>query len=126
MKVKVYHNVAVDDAGRHLGFLDGYRQGLPVTLVFTTDLPQCDDLDACEQLYQLLNVGDDPDFGTPDPSAVQYRARGNRSLSVGDVASIDGRFYACAGFGWERLDHQPSIVHETGVSGTNPIADEQG
>jgi len=126
MKARVYHNVAVDDAGRHLGFLDGYQPGQPVTLVFSTELPECHDLDACEQLYRLLNVGDDPDFGEPDPRATAYRARGNRSLSMGDVACIDGRFYACASSGWDRLDHMPSIVHETGVPGTAAIPDEQG
>jgi hypothetical protein len=117
----VYHNVALDDGGRHLGLLDGYQRGHPVTLVFITELPHTDDLDACGQLYQLLNVGDDPAFGVPDPRAVRYRARGNRSLSVGDVASIDRRFYVCTRLGWQRLDHRPSTVHETGVPGTTPI-----
>ncbi|GFJ84971.1 hypothetical protein [Phytohabitans houttuyneae] len=124
MKAEVYHNVAVDDGGRHLGLLDGYLPGHPVTLVFSTEIPECNDLDACEQLYRLLNVGHDPDFGEPDPRATQYRARGNRSLSMGDVACIDGRCYACARFGWQRLDHEPSIVHVTGIAGTTPIAEE--
>jgi len=124
MKARVYHNVAVDEVGRHLGFLDGYQPGHPVTLVFSTELPESDDLDACEQLYRLLNVGDDPNVGEPDPRATQYRARGNRSLSVGDVASIDGRFYACACFGWHQLDHEPSTVHVTDVAGTTPTTEE--
>jgi hypothetical protein len=55
---------------------------------------------------------------------VQYRARGNRSLSGGDVTCIDGRFYACARTGWQRLDHEPSIVPEAGVPGTTAIAEE--
>src|SRR5687768_794247 len=109
MKVRVYHNVAVDDAGRHIGLLDGYMLGHPVTLVFSTEAPACDDADACEQLYRLLNVGDYPDFGEPDPRAKAYRARGNRSLSMGDLVWLDGRFYACASSGWNRLDHTPSI-----------------
>jgi hypothetical protein len=44
MKAKAYHNVAAEDAGRHLGLIDGYQGGHPVTLVFTTDLPQAPDV----------------------------------------------------------------------------------
>src|SRR5690348_15190281 len=39
VKVTVYHNVAADDAGRHLGILDGYQPDHPVTPVFATELP---------------------------------------------------------------------------------------
>ncbi|HEY0697395.1 MAG TPA: hypothetical protein VGD43_06255 [Micromonospora sp.] len=40
-------------------------------------------------VYRLFNVGHDPQFGTPDPRAVVYRERGNRSLSVGDVVALN-------------------------------------
>ena len=121
MKVTVYHNVALDEAGRHLGILDGYQPDHPVTPVFTAELPDTDDVTACDELYRLLNGGDDPSFGTPDPRALAYRARGNRSLSIGDLARIDGRFYACAADGWEPVTAQPSIVHETEAHGSTPL-----
>jgi hypothetical protein len=39
---------------------------------------------ACEQAFELFDIGDDPNFGPPDKRAIEYRRRGNRSLSVGD------------------------------------------
>lgn len=122
MNAKVYHNVARDDAGRHLGILDGYQPEHPVTLVFTTDLPPSDEMAACEELYRLLNVGDDPAFGQPDPRAEAYRRRGNRSLSMGDLVSLDGRFYACAEHGWKPLDTEPTVV-QARVPGTTPLSE---
>src|SRR5689334_19467441 len=113
MNVTVYHNVALDEAGRHLGMLDGYAPAHPVMPVFTAELPDSDDITACDQLYRLLNVGDDPDFGTPDIRALEYRMRGNRSMSVGDLARIDGRLYACAVDGWVPLTVEPTIVCQT-------------
>lgn len=61
--------------------------------------------DICEEVFRLLNVGDDPTFNEsgPDPRAVQYRMRGNRSLSVGDVIQIGVRWFACASSGWVPL-----------------------
>ena len=123
MKVTVYHNVALDHAGRHVGMLDGFQADHPVTPVFTAELPETADLAACDEMYRLLNIGDDPAFGTPDLRAQEYRMRGNRSLSVGDLARIEDRFYACARSGWLRLEAEPTITREARVPGTTPLRD---
>ena len=121
MKVTVYHNVALDGAGRHLGILDGYQAEHPVTPVFATDLPDADDITACDQLYRLLNVGEDPSLGDPDPRAVAYRQRGNRSMSIGDLVCIDGRFYACTEDGWQSFATEPTVVRQTQAHGSTPL-----
>lgn len=61
------------------------------------------DLCVANHAWMLFNVGDDPEFGKPDPRAVDYRKRGNRSLSIGDVVAVEGRFYQVTGNGWEPL-----------------------
>lgn len=101
MNVNVYHNVTVDPVGRPLGMLDGYREGHRLVLVtqFEMDGGAVDN-STLEEVFRLLNVGDDPEFGTPDPRAVAYRAAGNRSLSVGDVVQVDGEWFAVDRFGW--------------------------
>lgn len=123
MKVTVYHNVALDHAGRHLGWLDGFRAAHPVTPVFSAEVPDGPDLDVCDEVFRLLNIGDDPSFGQPDPRAQQYRMRGNRSMSVGDLTRIDGRFYACTDDGWQRVWAEPTITREARVPGTTPLRD---
>ncbi len=60
-------------------------------------------------MFELFNVGEDPAFGPPHPRGVDYRRCGNRSLSVGDVVAVDGRFYACASTGWAALKDRPLI-----------------
>lgn len=91
--VRIYHNIADDH-------FFGYQTGHPIVLVCTLRQAAASDEVILEQMFHLFNVGDDPDFGTPDPRAVEYRRRRNRSLSVGDVVDIAGRLYACAGTGW--------------------------
>ncbi|MBN1172641.1 MAG: hypothetical protein JXA67_10755 [Micromonosporaceae bacterium] len=103
--VRAYLNTTQDANGLPLGMLDGYQPGHELTLVFETTAPATDDdLTVCEQVFRLLNVGDDPEFGTPDPRALEYRFKGHRSLSVGDVVDVDGRYYACARFGFTAID----------------------
>lgn len=121
MKVTVYHNVALDDAGRHLGILDGYQPDHPVTPVLATELPEGDAIAVCDELYRLLNIGDDPNFGAPDPRALEYRMRGNRSLSIGDLARLDGQFHALTADGWQPLAAEPTIVRETQAHGSTPL-----
>ena len=64
-------------------------------------------------VVMLLNVKEDPAFGPPDPRAVDYRLCRNRSLSVGDIVAVDGRFYACEPSGWQALQHAPRIDQRT-------------
>lgn len=100
--VRIYHNIALDRAGRHPGMLDGYVIGQPLVLVAQYDADEGRMVsDTLTKAYDLFNIGDDPAFGTPDPRAVAYRAAGNRSLSVGDVVQVGGRWFACARRGWE-------------------------
>ncbi|MEV0297081.1 hypothetical protein [Nocardia sp. NPDC050710] len=42
-----------------------------------------------------------------------YSAAGNRSLSVGDVVSIEDRYYQCEASGWTRLDTTPRLESST-------------
>lgn len=121
--VRAYHNIGADIDGRHVAFLDGYQAGDPVVCVFTAlaiGERYGSDLAACEDMFRLLNIGHDPDMGTPDLRAVDYRRRGNRSLSVGDVVAVDDRFYACAPVGFVPLASAPSVCVQTRY-GTTPL-----
>lgn len=93
MKITVAHN-----ANRY-AMADGHRPADATESVFEFDLdtsgvpapsPEVFTSAVLERVYFLLNVGDDPDFGTPHPAAVEYRRRHLRSLSVGDVVTLDG------------------------------------
>lgn len=117
--VRVFHN----NHRARGAFLRGWLPGQTVTEVFTyTALIEGDvhDHDLAEQAFELFNIGDDPDFGTPDPRAEDYRARGNRSLSTGDVLAIDGRFHSCDSSGWRELTESPEVEQIT-VPGTTPL-----
>lgn len=61
----------------------------------------------------------------PDPVALHYRDRGNRSLSIGDVVAIEDdhgvRWYGCAHLGWDQLTAAPSI-QALAQHGTTPVA----
>lgn len=114
MKVTVFHNIAKDDLGRPLGFF-GYETGHQMVQVFTFDADTSGHLAAAERAFHLFNVGDDPSYGIPSNIAVEYRARGLRSLSVGDVVVInDTTAYACASMGWTEIpDFAPRPVRRT-------------
>jgi hypothetical protein len=79
-KVRVYHNLDARFAP--------YRQGHRLALAYECEQASVLMTQAPYQLFDLFNIGDDPRFGTPDPRALAYRARGNRSLSVGDVLAL--------------------------------------
>ncbi|WP_370973915.1 hypothetical protein [Amycolatopsis sp. cg9] len=116
--VRVFHNNHAHDK-----FLRGYESGQTVTEVFTyTTRPQGDTHDhtLADEAFELFNIGDDPQFGTPDPRALDYRARRNRSLSIGDVLGIDGRFYSCDASGWRELPEAPPVKQIT-APGTTPL-----
>lgn len=122
--VTVYHNSQEDEHGRHVGMLDGYLHGhvlVPVAR-YTEDCIL--DVHACELAFHLFNVGDDPTFGTPDERAIEYRRRGNRSLSKGDVVCIqedgDTRWYACADE-WELLPEEPIVMVGHNGHGTTSL-----
>lgn len=56
-----------------------------------------EDTAVCEQAFEWFNVGE-------NSYAKEYRAKGNRSLSVGDVVVVDEQAYAVDSFGWTKLD----------------------
>lgn len=118
-RVRVFLNNAFGGS-----YLRGYQAGNTVTEVFAydeTDLDaEIDDLALAERAFELLNIGDDPSFGTPDQRAVDYRGRGNRSLSVGDVIAIDERFWSCDSVGWRELDEQP-VIQQRWEHGIAPL-----
>lgn len=110
--VNVFLNVARDPLGRATGMLYGYRAGDELRHVFRLPLvgAELDMPDAvlAERVFGLLNVGDDPAFGTPDDRALAYRLANLRSLSVGDVIELDNRWLAVAGRGFIPVE-QPHI-----------------
>lgn len=120
--VLVYHNVTMED-GRPIGMLDGYADGHTLSLVAVLDdMPVSRSTVATlEDVYRLFNVGDDPEFGVPDARALAYRARRNRSLSVGDVVYVGGEWHGCASFGWTRIN-PPTRFADAPVRGTTPLA----
>lgn len=116
--VRVFHNNHA-----HNALLYGYDDGQTVTEVFSyTTRPRSgtNDHTLAEEAFELFNIGDDPTYRAPDPRAVDYRARGNRSLSVGDVIAVDGRFHACDTVGWRELIGAPP-VQQTATPGTTPL-----
>lgn len=111
MRVTVFLNETKDEHGRNLGYF-GYEPNHVLRLAHTATVTEImggqiitwDDQRVLERVFHLLNVGDDPDFGTPHPVAIAYRAKRNRSLSVGDVVMIDGRVFTCADVGWQPIE----------------------
>lgn len=136
----VWHNIATDIDGRPLGMHDGFKPHHAVTPVMMIDLSatimtglpsgtpgdEGDALSAAEVIYALLNVGDDPSFGQPDPRALTYRARGNRSLSVGDVIQFtaDGavtEWWAVAVVGFTHVPTPESLAVGASAYGSHGI-----
>lgn len=110
MRVTVFLNETRDPEGRMVGYF-GYEPTHVLRLAHTATMAEVmpadvtwDDQRILDRMYHLLNVGDDPSFGEPHPVAVAYRAKRNRSLSVGDVVMLDGRIYVCASDGWEPIE----------------------
>jgi len=113
MRIRAFLNEERDEQGRPVGMLDGYASGHSLRLALDADQERDDpDLDVCEWMFWLLNVGDDPDYnnGVAQPLADEYRFHGNRSLSVGDVVAVDDEFYACGRVGWVRIDTPEGIT----------------
>lgn len=101
-QVRAFHNLD--------GRLGPYEHGHRLREVFTDTVPAGDEHEVCEDVYALLNIGDDPAFGTPDPRALEYRRRGHRSLSTGDAVAVDDTFYAVDGIGFTRTVQPPVLV----------------
>jgi hypothetical protein len=92
--VAIWHNLAVPD-----NFTVGWMPEHPMVKVFSYDIhaEQARDPDAVlEDAWVAFNVGD-------DSRAQQYRARGLRSLSKGDVVVVGEIAWACASTGWVQI-----------------------
>jgi hypothetical protein len=119
-RVTVFHNVS-----RH-AMLTGYERGDVLVPVATwTVRPWHDPGKTAEAAFALLNVGDDPAFGPPDPRAVEYRDRGNRSASVGDLVRVGNHWLAVAHAGFtEVVDWPAGFSLVPCWAGSNPLSDE--
>lgn len=116
MTVRVMHNIHEDPTRSHIPTMDGYRTTDELTTVAVWHFPNADALGLLERVFTLGNM--DPELITNDERgrdlATAYRARRNRSLSVGDVVTVDGTPYACQRFGWiqvpgEAVDTRRSV-----------------
>lgn len=113
--VSVFHNVFRDADGRGVGFL-GYAPSHPMTNVFTykgVARPGASVEAILENAFKMFNIGEE---GT----AAAYRARNLRSLSVGDIVSVDGTYFAIEPLGFRQLDAEP-IHKAVAYPGTTPI-----
>ena len=124
MHVTVYHNVARDEAGHHLGF-DGYQPGQPLVPVFTYNAELLDGglpelMLVAEKAFEAFNLSPDLLSGRQRELAASYRARLLRSLSVGDVLRLGDMALACDPVGFREV---PGELNEVRVSehGTHPI-----
>lgn len=128
--VRVFHNNHAPDS-----FVYGYQahryqvgsEEMPahtVTEVYWYTDHDSDDEHLAETAFRLFNVGDDPEFGEPDPRALEYRDRANRCLSKGDILAIEDdrgtRFYACGSFSWDLLD-APPVIDNREQHGSTPV-----
>ncbi|GAA2798971.1 hypothetical protein [Saccharopolyspora taberi] len=116
-RIRVFHNA------ERTAMLGGYTAGHAVVEVYAYDEPdvtaETTDVELADRAFELFNVGDDPDFGEVDHRAREYRDRRNRSLSVGDVVAVDGRFHACAAAGWRPI--APPQQARITQPGTTPL-----
>lgn len=55
---------------------------------------------ALEELFRIFNIDHPADF------------RGH-SLSVSDIVKLDNKYYFCQSFGWEEIENEEDVRHET-------------
>lgn len=108
VRVRILHNLATDELGRHLAWVNGWHPSHPMREVFTYDARVRPDpqgaLREADVAFEMFNVGDDPSFGEPSPIALQYRSLDLRSFSVGDVVVVgDLATLACRSVGWDQI-----------------------
>ena len=121
VRVEVFHNIGLYEGI----YVWTYEPHHPMTRVFAASVDATDfgDSALCERAFLLLNIGHNPlaEAGfddEPDPRAVAYRKRGNRSLMTADVVAITrpGRaplYYAIAFRGVTSIP-MPLIVNRPG------------
>lgn len=122
VKLSIYHNTTKDEQGRLLGMVDGYEPGHLLTKVYELDARDgAHWAAALAYAYDVFNVGHEAT--PPNRDAVGYRARDNRSLSIGDVVEIEGTWYACMPVGWGEIPTpEPAQLVDKLMHGTTPAA----
>ncbi|MEU7477060.1 hypothetical protein AB0A63_13820 [Lentzea sp. NPDC042327] len=120
VQVRVFHNNSAPASFCGFEVNDSVTEVYSYTVLVTSavsDEELAEEL--AEEAFRLFNVGHDPAFGEPDQRAVQYRAAGNRSLSIGDVVSVAERFHALTREGWFELAEVP-VIAQRRSHGTTP------
>jgi len=120
--VTIWHNVAVDDQGRHTAVLDGYQPGDPMVRVFTYQAGPAgrDPEQIAEEAFAICN-GHPADTAGEELSR-RYYGRELRSLSKGDVVVIGEVALAVASAGWDPVSGSLAEVR-TRQHGTRPLPD---
>lgn len=91
--VRVFLNE--DQSGEHWM---GYKPGHPLRQAIQYVMPNAlTELQIAEEAFREFNIGD-------GRLAKTYRANRNRSLSMGDVICVSGKWFACAMVGWEPIE----------------------
>lgn len=85
-----------------------YVPVLALEPVCTVDVPDCDDLQACDHVFGIAQ----------DENAVALGC--NYSVSVGDVVNVDAEWYRCTSMGWSRITGEP------GATGTVLVEMKEG
>lgn len=110
--VHVFHNQMFLRFSADRPYPGEYQPGDPVVHVFSITVPRCSDHRyVCEDVYQLLNTGENPENGKPDARAADYRNQGHRSLSVSDLLCVDGSWYSCDAVGFSKAE-PPRVIGE--------------
>jgi hypothetical protein len=115
--VRVFHN-----NNAPLSFLYSYEKDQTVTEVDTyLEIDEQEDVALVRKIFDLFNIGHEPEFGIPDERAEHYRKAGNRPLSVGDVVGIGDRFYTFDRRSAVRLLMECPPIRQRSSYGTVPL-----
>jgi len=114
IKVTIHHNIDPDASfGLNVRLQAGGRVNAdpkdrhPLVKVFEYQVQMPDQLDdhltqvLLADAWEVFNIGHEQD--PPHPIAAAYRARRLRSLSVGDVVTVDGQPWAVASMGFDPI-----------------------
>ncbi len=85
-----------------------YDPRLRYEAVFTCEHDAPSTAAALNWAFEEFNVGS-------GPAAHEYRSRRLRSLSAGDVVTVDGEAWLCTSLGWDCLDDFPVPVPSKGA-----------
>ena len=90
---------------------DGYEPGQPLVPVYKTvyETPmEAHPLNVADGLFAAFNADSAP--GDLGRMRAEYRARKLRSLSVGDVVTMNGASWQCSSVGWEQVGGPLNIL----------------